>query len=268
MSRKGKKFYAVAKGEKPGIYDKWYGPDGAEVQVQGYPQARYQSFSTQEDARKWLNEFSSASIPDSTTGKPLEPPPPKPVEKKQNTLQTVQQKPAFDKNSKKGSVIIYTDGGCKKNPGPGGYGVVLQSGSKHKELSGGYCRTTNNRMELLACIKGLEALKFPCQVTLYSDSQYVVNGITKGWAKRWRKKGWMRNKDSPAENADLWSQLLDLCDKHDVSFCWVKGHAGNPGNERCDRLATQAMKKEDQLLEDTPFVTGQTTLVSNPSSLF
>lgn len=162
-------------------------------------------------------------------------------------------------NSKNNShVIIYTDGGCLNNPGPGGFGVVLIGRNKRKELFGGYQLTTNNRMELLACIKGLKALKFPCRVTLYSDSQYVVKGIQEGWAKRWRKKGWMRNANQRAENVDLWAILLDLCDAHDVEFKWVKGHAGHPENERCDQLAKQGAMNEENFDHDTPYETGQT----------
>ncbi|HNT25678.1 MAG TPA: ribonuclease HI [Anaerolineales bacterium] len=137
-------------------------------------------------------------------------------------------------------VTLYTDGACTGNPGPGGYGIVLISGKHRKELSGGFRRTTNNRMELTACIEGLRALKMRCKVNLYSDSEYVVNGITKGWARRWRARGWMRNKKDRAENPDLWAQLLDICDQQDITFHWVRGHAGHAENERCDRLSVQA----------------------------
>ena len=147
--------------------------------------------------------------------------------------------------SQRKHVTIYTDGGSLGNPGPGGYGVVLKYNGHRKELSGGFQRTTNNRMELLAAIKGLEALKEPCAVTLYSDSQYVVKGITLGWAERWRAKGWMRNKKDKAKNVDLWSRLLERCEKHTVEFVWVRGHAGNPENERCDELVKAAAQQED-----------------------
>lgn len=142
-------------------------------------------------------------------------------------------------------VTIYTDGACIGNPGPGGYGVVLIYGGHRRQLSGGYRHTTNNRMELIAPIKALEALNQRCQVTLHSDSQYVVEGIEKGWAKRWRANGWMRNKREPAVNPDLWGRLLDLCDVHAVQFQWVRGHSGNPENERCDQLAVQAAHQKD-----------------------
>lgn len=141
-------------------------------------------------------------------------------------------------------VTIYTDGGCSPNPGPGGYGVVLLYGSHRRELSGGYRRTTNNRMELLGAIRALQALKEPCEVQLWSDSQYVVNGIMKGWARRWRSNGWRRSDKGTAENHDLWEQLLALCEKHSVRFEWLRGHAGHPENERCDELAGAAARRQ------------------------
>ena len=137
-------------------------------------------------------------------------------------------------------VTIYTDGSALGNPGPGGYGAVLRFGEHRRELSGGFRHTTNNRMEILAAIEGLRALKTPCKVTLYTDSQYLVNAITKGWVRRWQSKGWMRNKKEEAKNPDLWERLLELLDKHQVTLHWVKGHAGHPENERCDELAVQA----------------------------
>jgi ribonuclease HI len=140
-------------------------------------------------------------------------------------------------------VTIYTDGACLGNPGPGGYGVVLLYGNHRKELSGGYRRTTNNRMELIAAIKGLAALKQPCDVQLFSDSEYVVNAIEKGWARRWRANGWYRQNKKLAENRDLWEKLLTLCDRHQVRFQWIKGHAGHAENERCDELAVEAAQQ-------------------------
>jgi ribonuclease HI len=145
----------------------------------------------------------------------------------------------------KKKVEIYTDGACNRNPGSGGYGVVMLHGGKRKEMSGGFSLTTNNRMELLAAIVGLEALKYSCEVTLYSDSEYLVNAMTLGWAKKWRRNGWRRNEEEKAKNADLWERLLQLCDNHDVRFIWVKGHAGHRENERCDELARIAAAKPD-----------------------
>ena len=144
----------------------------------------------------------------------------------------------------KPQVTIHTDGACIGNPGPGGYGVVLQFGEKRKELSGGYRLTTNNRMELLGPIEALQTLKKSYFVILYSDSRYVVDAIQKGWAEKWRANNWMRNKKERAVNPDLWRQLLTLCAEHEIEFRWVRGHAGNPGNERCDQLATQAARQK------------------------
>jgi ribonuclease HI len=150
------------------------------------------------------------------------------------------------------NVTIYTDGGCINNPGPGGYGVVLLYGSHRSELSGGFRLTTNNRMEIMAAIAGLSALKESCRVTLYSDSQYLVNAIEEGWAERWRENGWKRNKKEMALNPDLWEELLELCKKHRVKFKWVRGHAGNEENERCDELA-QAMAYSRDLPPDLEY---------------
>lgn len=137
-------------------------------------------------------------------------------------------------------VVMHTDGACSGNPGPGGYGTVMQFGNHRTELSRGFRRTTNNRMELFAVIAGFEALKRPCAVTVYSDSKYVVDAVNKGWARRWRANGWRRNKREKAENPDLWARLLDLIETHSVVFRWVKGHAGDEGNERADALAVAA----------------------------
>ncbi|MGL5034303.1 MAG: ribonuclease HI [Microcystaceae cyanobacterium] len=148
------------------------------------------------------------------------------------------------------SIIIYTDGACIGNPGPGGYGVVLLHNEEREELSGGYRLTTNNRMEMMAAIAGLEALAKASSVTLYSDSQYLVDAMTKGWAKRWRANGWKRNAKDMAKNPDLWERLLKLCQHHEVKFIWVRGHSGNKENERCDRLAVAASRSKDLLTDE------------------
>ncbi len=140
-------------------------------------------------------------------------------------------------------VEIYTDGSCKNNPGPGGWGAVLMYGGKKKELSGGEPDTTNNRMELTAAIKALEALKQPCDVTLTTDSKYLCDGMGKGWAKSWKKRGWRKSDNSPALNPDLWERVLELCEIHKVKFEWVKGHAGHEYNERCDEMAQSEAEK-------------------------
>ena len=143
----------------------------------------------------------------------------------------------------KTQVLMYTDGACSGNPGPGGWGTILKSGGAVKELSGGAASTTNNRMELTAVIAGLSALKYPCRVTVTSDSKYVVDAIQNGWARKWKAQGWMRNKKEKALNPDLWEKLLELLEVHEVTFHWVKGHAGHPENERCDEMAVQEARK-------------------------
>jgi len=148
-------------------------------------------------------------------------------------------------------VEAYADGCCLGNPGPGGYGVVLSHGGHTKELKGGFRHTTNNRMEILAAIKAIEALKEPCHLVLHSDSQYLVKAINEGWAEKWKAKGWKTQGNKPAMNPDLWQRLLRLCLDHKVEFKWVKGHSGVLGNERADRLANEAANSED-LEEDLP----------------
>ncbi len=142
-------------------------------------------------------------------------------------------------------VEIYTDGSCLNNPGPGGWGAILCWNGVEKELSGGDPDTTNNRMELTAAIMALRALKQPCDVTMTSDSKYLCDGMSKGWAASWKKKGWKKSDNSPALNPELWDELLNLCATHSVKFVWVKGHAGHPYNERCDEMA-QARARECQ----------------------
>jgi ribonuclease HI len=244
-----KNYYAVKVGRKPGIYREWRGENGAEAQVKGYIGAVYKGFELLSDAKAWLKDqpaerkwkplglFSETTEADQ--GEQISNPAPK-----RGGRSAAQSSPIDPRQAQaEGKVVIYTDGGCITNPGPGGYGAVILDQGKRKETSAGYRQTTNNRMELLACIAALETLKQPVSVVLYSDSRYVVNGISQGWAKRWRAQNWMRDKKNRAKNADLWSRLLYLCEKHQVHFEWVKGHAGDPENERCDQLSTSAALK-------------------------
>lgn len=228
-----KKYYAVAVGRHPGIYTQWFGPAGAHAQVEGFKGARYKGFPTIEAARAFIADHA---------GKPKEAAAAAGTTRRRSS--PVRTAPASAPDVA-GRTIIYTDGCSLGNPGPGGYGVVIPNRGADKEYSGGFRRTTNNRMELMACIVGLEQLGGSTPVALYSDSRYVVDGITKGWAKNWRRRGWCKGNGQAALNADLWARLLDLCDRHDVRFVWVKGHAGNPGNERCDELANQAARQGD-----------------------
>lgn len=145
---------------------------------------------------------------------------------------------------KKPTVYLYTDGACSGNPGPGGWGAILQSaGVKEKTLSGGEKSTTNNRMEMMAVIEGLRALKRSCHVVITSDSRYVIDSITKGWVFRWQKNGWMRNQKDKALNSDLWEQLLQELEKHEVEYVWVKGHESHDQNIRCDEMAVEESHK-------------------------
>jgi ribonuclease HI len=146
--------------------------------------------------------------------------------------------------------MIYTDGACLGNPGPGGYGVIIESGGTRVEKYGGFRLTTNNRMEITAAISGLEFLTQKCSVMLFSDSQYLVRAMTEGWAVKWKSRGWMRNSKDKALNPDLWERLLKLCARHDVEFRWVRGHNNHTENERCDHLANEAAKRADLPMDE------------------
>jgi ribonuclease HI len=152
-------------------------------------------------------------------------------------------------------VLIYTDGACAGNPGPGGYGAVMRYDDQRKEISRGFRKTTNNRMELMAVIASLQLLKKPCKVKLYTDSQYIADSVNRGWAKRWQQNNWKRSKKEKAMNPDLWEKLLELLSIHQVDMQWLKGHDGDPENERADRLATEAIKSKtleiDQVYENS-----------------
>ena len=150
---------------------------------------------------------------------------------------------AENKGESMKQVTIYTDGACSGNPGPGGWGAILMYGPHKKELAGGEAHTTNTRMELTGVISALEALKEPCEVELYSDSKYVLDALQKGWARGWKARGWVKSDKKPALNPDLWAKLLDLTDRHTVHLHWVKGHAENEFNNRCDELAVLESKK-------------------------
>jgi ribonuclease HI len=234
---KTKKYYGVAKGKKPGVYTEWFGKDGAQIQINGFSGAIFKGFITRSEAEAFVRRYNDTEADSAVKSIDTEPAPEYRIPRKAVSKPRKQRgtpPPGAE------DVVIYTDGGCRTNPGPGGYGAIVQIGSQRTEYSGGFRLTTNNRMELMACIVGLSSLKTISRVSLYSDSQYVVNGISRGWAKRWRKNNWMRNKEERAINPDLWERLLELCSKHAVTFNWVKGHANNQGNERCDQLAASA----------------------------
>jgi len=218
-----KKYYAVAVGRKPGIYELW---PLAKAQVEGFAGAVYKGFLSRAEAEAWLVH-----------------PPRRPAAgrggRSAGPIPSAPEPPTVAGEG----VTIYTDGGARYNPGPGGYGVVILEGGGRRELSAGYRLTTNNRMELMGCIVALRSLAGGhLPVTLYSDSSYVVNGINKGWAKNWRRNGWLKSDGQPAINPDLWEELLCLVEGLKVTFVWVKGHAGHPLNERCDQLAVAASR--------------------------
>jgi len=224
-----KRYYAVARGRRPGIYTAWAGPDGAQAQVTGFAGAVFKGFSTYQDARLFLETgLTPGRRPAPNRRKPLE--------------QGEQPFPG------KGTQI-YTDGGCINNPGPGGWAAVILDGENRTEISGGYRLTTNNRMELQACIQALRCLGGGTEADLFTDSRYVANAVENGWALRWRSRNWMRDRMHRAENADLWGELLDLLEGREVSFHWVRGHAGNPENERCDKLARNAALGSDLMTD-------------------
>jgi ribonuclease HI len=242
---KPKKYYAVVRGRNPGIFTIWFGEGGAEAQIRGYTGARYKGFPSLAEAREWMENQQEALAS---------------TKKKRSSKERSPAAPDGTGDTP-GKILVYTDGGCLGNPGPGGYGAVILKQEERTELAQGFRLTTNNRMELMACIVALEALKTPSDVVLHSDSRYVVNGVRKGWARRWRANNWMRTKQDAAENSDLWAKLLDLCDFHRVEFIWVRGHAGHEENERCDALATGAAEGAD-LVEDHAYVQGRTQLTS------
>ena len=230
-----RQYYIVIHGRQPGLYDQWFGEGGAAEQVDGLADTVYKGFYRLQEAAEWLRELHAETIPGL---------PPDLVD----LLGLHVEQPRREGPRallKAGKILIYTDGGAIDNPGRGGYGVVMRYKGHTKELSGGFRRTTNNRMELLACIEGLKALKRRCTVVLYCDSKYVINGMSKGWAERWQARGWKLSNDQDVKNADLWRQLMALCEQHDVEFRWVRGHSGNLDNERCDRLATAAAQGRD-----------------------
>jgi ribonuclease HI len=220
-----KKYYAVASGRVPGIYTNW--PE-AEKQVRGFAGARFKGFASEAEAREWLKNPGSF--------------------RRGPARQKIPQLPASVPPA--GSVLVYTDGGCSGNPGPGGFGVVIDDADSRRELSGGFRLTTNNRMEMTAAIVALEQLQ-GCgkPVMLFSDSAYLVNGINQGWARNWRARGWRKSDGKPALNIDLWTRLLNLLEGLNITLFWVKGHAGNELNERCDQLAVGALRG-DQLPPD------------------
>ena len=213
-----KKYYAVRKGHKTGLFSQWFGKDGAQIQVKGFPGAEFKGFTTRREAEHYLN------------------------------LQGMND--AIHPNENSNVIRVYTDGGAVGNPGPGGYGVViLMPDGEKRELKGGYRWTTNNRMELMGGIMALEALNSDAPIMLCSDSRYMVDAVNKQWAHAWRRRGWKKANGAPALNVDLWKRLLTQLEAKNVVLTWVKGHAGNRWNERCDQLLHEAIDKGDLAID-------------------
>ena len=213
-----KKYYAVRKGHKTGLFTHWFGKDGAQIQVKGFPGAEFKGFATRRQAEHYLR------------------------------LRTIND--AIHPQEDSNAIRVFTDGGAVGNPGPGGYGVViLMPDGEKRELSGGYRWTTNNRMELMGGIMALEALNSDAPIMLCSDSRYMVDGVNKQWAHAWRRRGWKKANGAPALNVDLWKRLLAQLEAKNVVLTWVKGHAGNRWNERCDQLVHEAIDKGDMAID-------------------
>ncbi len=221
-----KKFYAVAVGRSCGIFMDW---TTAEKQVKGFAGAKFKSFPTEKEARVWLEDpvYTKTTSQSTSSGKKV-------------------AKPASLATADPEKIVVYTDGGSINNPGPGGYGVVIVQDGEIRQLSGGFRHTTNNRMEMMAAIVALTELQGQVkQIDLYSDSSYLVNGMRKGWVTKWQSRGWKKSDGGVVLNIDLWRQLLELTETVSVRFNWVKGHAGNEGNERCDQLAVASARQSD-----------------------
>lgn len=215
-----KKYYAVRKGHKEGIYTQWFGPGGAQIQVAGFPGAEFKGFGTRAEAQNFL------------------------ISKTENKPRSKPEKKSHDVKMDGQKLNVFTDGGAVGNPGPGGYGVViLMPGGKQQEFCGGFKWTTNNRMELMGAIRALEFLPGDDPITLHSDSRYMVDSVNKGWARAWRRRGWKKANGEPALNVDLWKRLLAQLEEKKVVLRWVKGHAGHTWNERCDQLVHEAIQR-------------------------
>jgi len=245
MSKQKKQYYVVVHGRAPGIYNQWFGEGGAANQVTNFPEAIYKGFYTREEAIAWLKELGKDTL------SALAP----------NLLDLLYDSPPASQSEnieellQNGKVVIHTDGSVFVNPGAGGYAAILRHKAHRKVISGGFQNTTNNRMELMACIEGLKALKQKSSVVIFSDSRYVVDAMTEGWTIKWRANGWIKNDKSKVSNIDLWKKLLDLCGQHNVEFRWIRGHYVDKNNERCDYLAMQAARQPN-LQVDTGFING------------
>ncbi|MDZ7314887.1 MAG: ribonuclease HI [candidate division KSB1 bacterium] len=224
MSSSKKIFYAVARGRRTGLFTSWGGENGAEEQVRGFPGAVFKGFARLEDALDYLHAHGV-------------------------TAEGFADHRPRDRHAD-GAVHFYTDGASIGNPGRGGFAVIRIRNGDRSEWAQGFRLTTNNRMELLACISALESLSEPLPVVIHCDSRYVIDNLQQGRVRRWRENGWRTAAGKPVENADLWQRLLELTERFSPTFDWVKGHAGSPENERCDRLAQAAAAADDVAIDE------------------
>jgi ribonuclease HI len=249
MSKRPYDFYAVKKGRAPGIYKTWA---EYEAQVKGFADAIYKGFRTRADAKKFLAQEIEEQPHRATRAEREQ------LQMSRREWDRAEERAEISRSARNddaGRVMIYTDGSAIRNPGPGGYAAVMLYGARRKEVCNGFRLTTNNRMELMAALVGLEMLRRKCAVTIYTDSKYLRDAMMNGWLTRWLKNGWRTRDGTPVANMDLWTRLWAQTQKHDVKFEWVRGHAGNAENERCDELATQ-MAARDDLPPDEGYETG------------
>lgn len=239
MNSRKKTIYIVLKGHQPGVYLQWEGSEGAKIQVEGFGNAVYKGFYTTEEACNWLK---------SQAKEPLPPPLKKWLTEQEGKAANQSSKSLkflTENHLKAGGTVIFTDGATLGNPGRGGYAAVILQNQSRRELSGGFRLTTNNRMELYACIAALESIQPPQKVFLITDSAYVYRPMRQGWLQRWAENGWKRRGGRMVENRDLWQRLHRLCQHFTIEVYWIKGHNATLENERCDRLANRAAQKPD-----------------------
>ena len=239
MTKAQKQYYIVVRGRKPGLYTTWFGDDGASKQVENFTDAIYKGFYNKEDALIWLRGVSEETV------RKYAP----------NLLELVDYSAPIKvvdtdiELLKEGKVIMHTDGCALGSPGAGGFAAILRYQHREKEISGGFQETTNNRMELIACIEGLKALKQKSSVIVFSDSKYLIDSINNKWIYKWRNIKWVKSKNRKVPNADLWKTLLELIEQHEVEFRWIRGHNIDRSNQRCDFLAREAAQTENLPLD-------------------
>ncbi|MFN3309970.1 MAG: ribonuclease HI [Anaerolineales bacterium] len=244
MPSRRKSLYVVLKGHQPGVYPQWEGSEGAKIQVEGFGNAVYKGFYTAEEASNWLKSQAKEPLPPPLMKWLIE------QERKAANHSSKSLKSLTETHLQAGGTVIFTDGATLGNPGRGGYAAAILQNENRREISGGFRLTTNNRMELYACIAALESIQPPQKVLLITDSAYIYRATMQGWLQRWAENGWKQRRGRAVENRDLWQRLHRLCQCFTVEVYWIKGHNATLENERCDWLANRAAQKpnlpEDQ----------------------